>query len=194
MCHNLGAANTSAPPYTPSWEIIGGYWQWGRKGPSSSQWTNTNTINFAHGPTGPGAFATNEWAIPGWDQTVAPNGAWSDGSKTVNDPCPAGFRVPTLAQWNGVLTNNTQSITGTWTSGATNYSSGRFFGPGLMLPAAGSRGLSGGQLLYRGVDGYYWSSTESGTDGAWVLYFYSGGDYAGWGSRRDGLSLRCVAE
>jgi hypothetical protein len=31
MCHNLGAANTDADPFTPSWEINGGYWQWGRK-------------------------------------------------------------------------------------------------------------------------------------------------------------------
>jgi hypothetical protein len=32
MCHNLGSANTSANSLTPSWEINGGYWQWGRLG------------------------------------------------------------------------------------------------------------------------------------------------------------------
>jgi hypothetical protein len=26
MCYNLGAANTSADPFTPTWEINGGYW------------------------------------------------------------------------------------------------------------------------------------------------------------------------
>ncbi len=31
MCHNLGAANTCADPFTPTWEINGGYWQWGIK-------------------------------------------------------------------------------------------------------------------------------------------------------------------
>ncbi|MFM7155258.1 MAG: hypothetical protein ACKOZV_14155, partial [Bacteroidota bacterium] len=30
LCHNLGAANTSANPFNPTWEINGGYWQWGR--------------------------------------------------------------------------------------------------------------------------------------------------------------------
>ena len=30
LCHNLGA-NTNVDPLTPSWELIGNYYQWGRK-------------------------------------------------------------------------------------------------------------------------------------------------------------------
>jgi uncharacterized protein (TIGR02145 family) len=196
MCHNLASANTSADPFTPSWEIIGGYWQWGRKGPNSTQWLNTNTPNFAHGPTGPGAGEINEAAVNGWDQTYAPSGAWADGSKTPDDPCPTGFRVPTKAQWAGVInaTYNPQTVIGAWNNSPTNYSSGRKFGPDLMLPAAGYRGYSDGQLFSRGYDGLYWSSTEFGTGLAWYLYFNSGGASTVSNNRRYGQSLRCVAE
>lgn len=39
-CYNLAAIGktTGDDPFTPSWRLIGGYWQWGRKGPDSSQW------------------------------------------------------------------------------------------------------------------------------------------------------------
>ena len=182
MCHNLASANTFADPYTPSWEINGGYWQWGRKAMAAA------------GPSGPGAGEANAGPINGWNTTIPPNGAWSDASKTADDPCPQGFRVPTLAQWQGVLANNTQSITGTWTESSTNYSSGRFFGPGLMLPAAGFRYNLDGQLFARGLNGNYWSSTESGTVNAWYLYFNGGGAVSSYDYRRYGLSLRCLAE
>jgi uncharacterized protein (TIGR02145 family) len=192
MCHNLASANTSADPFTPSWEINGGYWQWGRKGPDASQWLNTNTTEFAHGPTGPGAGEANEAAIAGWNQTGAPNGAWSDAIKTANDPCPAGFRMPTLAQWNAVIANNIGSDVGTdWTPSATNYSTGRSFGTNLMLPAAGDRDWYNGALLGRGFFGSYWSSAEDSSGYAWYLSFPGN---AGSFVRPAGFSVRCAAE
>jgi uncharacterized protein (TIGR02145 family) len=197
-CYNLAAIGktTNDDPFTPSWRLIGGYWQWGRKGPDSSQWHTTNTANFAHGPTGSDAGSANDIEIIGWDQTDAPDGSWSDASKNANDPCPAGFRVPTTSQWDGVMANNTQSTKGTtWSSSATNYSSARNFGDKLMLPAAGYRNYSsGGSLVYRGYIGHYWSSSQHSSGYAWDLYFYSG--YAGthYYTSRYGFSVRCVAE
>ena len=194
MCHNLAAANTNADPYVPSWEISGGYWQWGQKGPDPSVWLNTNSSNYAHGPVGPGGGEANALSIPGWLFLTAPNGAWSDGSKTTNDPCPMGFRVPTKAQWAGVIANNTQSVTGTWAVNTTNYSSARFFGSGMMLMAAGYRDYVVGVLVSRGNTGSYWSSTENGTSYAWYLGFDSGAATNPESYRANGLSLRCVAE
>jgi uncharacterized protein (TIGR02145 family) len=209
-CYNLAAIGktTNDDPFTPSWRLNGGYWQWGRKGPDSSQWYDTNTLNFAHGPTGPDAGEANSGRIDIWGEiTEAPDGAWSDSDKTANDPCPAGFRVPSKSQWQGVLDNNVQIPVGTWGSGEnpvylfdiTNYSCANFFGSDLMLPAAGVRYTSPtGVLFSRGFGGYYWSSSVNSAENcAWFLC--AGYHLGPFGSMSEylkgrGLSVRCVAE
>jgi uncharacterized protein (TIGR02145 family) len=179
MCYNLGAANTSADPFTPGWEINGGYWQWGRS---------------AQAAAGPTATDPKNGAISGWNTTNAPNGSWADGSKTANDPCPAGYRIPTKAQWEGVSANNTKTNVGSFNSSATNYGAGKKFGNQLMLPAAGVRDYDGGALDSRGYYGGYWSSAEYDDDSAWSMYFVSSVASTGNDFRTGGLSVRCVAE
>jgi uncharacterized protein (TIGR02145 family) len=182
LCHNLGAANDSADPFTPTWEINGGYWQWGR------------SAEAAAGPTGPDAGQANNGTVSAWNTTNAPDGSWADGSKTLNDPCPDGYRVPTKAQWVGVVANNTPTSVGTFNLSATNYAAGKKFGDQLMLPAAGSRDIDFGALYNRGYLGFYWSSTENDNNNAWYLYFNSSDANTYYYSRTIGLSVRCVAE
>jgi TRAP-type transport system periplasmic protein len=193
-CYNLAAISktTNDDPFNPSWRLIGGYWQWGRKGPDSTQWHDSNTPHFAQGPTGPGDSEANAGEISGWDQTDAPDGAWSDNYKTTNDPCPDGFQVPTRSQWEGVRINNTQSTVGTWIWNDTNYSSARFFGDKLLLPAAGNRIYWNGSSHGRGQFGGYWSSSQGMSEYAWLLDFDSSGAIAGYNERRSGRSVRCV--
>jgi uncharacterized protein (TIGR02145 family) len=179
MCYNLGAANTSADPFTPTWEINGGYWQWGRKDEAAA---------------GPTATDAKAGAVSGWNTTDAANGSWADGSKTANDPYPAGYRVPTKAQWDGVRVNNTQTNVGAFSDSATNYGAGKKFGDQLMLPAAGVRYDGDGALGNRGNDGGYWSSTEGGSDYAWNLGFNSSNAGTFSRDRARGRSVRCVAE
>ena len=179
LCYNLGAANTSADPFTPTWEINGGYWQWGRL-----------TVAAA----GPTATDPKSGAVSGWNTTDAANGSWADGTKTANDPCPPGFRVPTKDQWDGVIANNTITDVGSFTSSATNYESGKKFGDQLMLPAAGRRLSGNGALFSRGSNGYYWSSLEFDNDNGWNLYFNNSSASMNSSGNIGGLSVRCVAE
>jgi hypothetical protein len=55
MCHNLGAADANADPFSPSYAISGGYWQWG------------TFAQGAPGPTGPAVMEANEGSVPGWN-------------------------------------------------------------------------------------------------------------------------------
>ncbi len=186
MCHNLGA-DESADPFTPSWRLNGHYYQWGRAAVA------------ANGPTGSSSGEANAGSVCGWNTTDAPNGAWVDGSKTANDPCPTGFRVPRKTQWDAVLNtglNPTRSYPGSWSGSSTNYNAGLRIGSGttgLFLPAAGYRDYSDGTLGSRGYFGYYWSSTENDSY-VWLLTFGNGYADTNFSGRTDGMSVRCVAE
>ena len=154
----------------------------------------------AVGPNGPSSAESNAGAIAGWNTTEASNGAWDDAVKTLNDPCPSGFRMPTLAQWQAVyntILNPIRSHPGTWFDNSTNYSSGLRIGTGttgLFLPAAGSRTWPNGELAYRGYFGFYWSS--SGTINNVMGLNFSTGNVGTVesGSRNNGFSVRCISE
>ncbi len=122
------------------------------------------------------------------------NNLWGGGtisvttfaSKTVFDPCPAGWRVPPLtgskSPWDG-------------------YSSGIFSNYSIFLteigyyPASGCRSNSAGAFSSVGTYGYYWSASPYSTSG-YYLFFNSGG-YVGSAinvTRADGFAVRCVQE
>jgi uncharacterized protein (TIGR02145 family) len=177
-CHNLGA-DDSLDPHVPVQGIHGDYYQWGRS-------------------TVVADASTSAAAINGWNTTPAANGSWLDGSKTANDPCPAGFRVPTSLQWAGVIANNIVSRTGSWANDG-NFTTAIHWGPDastptLTLPACGYRFSTNGTLFNRGVSGLYGSSTESGTISANFLLFNSSNAITSLSSRASGLSVRCVSE
>lgn len=114
--------------------------------------------------------------------------------KTIYDPCPPGFCVPTGNLWNYFGNNGSRTMS-TWDStnkGAT-WNTG-ITGDDLWLPAAGYRDISSGALGYVGSIGVYWSATPSSTSDGRYLSFYSSGWIWGNLDRAYGFSVRPVAE
>ena len=115
-----------------------------------------------------------------------------------NNPCPAGWRIPTQAEWAGVMNNNvivrpSSTIPSTGTNGLQVQSI-----PGtttLFLPAAGYRASASGTFNYTGTFGTYWSNTPSSSGGAYNLTFTNSDVSPNKDNfRANGFSIRCVAE
>jgi uncharacterized protein (TIGR02145 family) len=183
MCHNLGAVETTYPlaPVTGGngTNLIGHYYQWGRKDPIVS--TNISTIPVADRRS-----------------DNAANNAWDDDIKTNNDPCPDGWRVPTSTHWRGMIDNNTITNVGAWTT--NDYSSGKLIGASLFLPAAGRYRINDWKLDQRGTICNYWSSTYSdyfpgqSAYGLWLPKTDTEKDVRDDTSRLSPWSIRCISE
>ena len=111
-------------------------------------------------------------------------------NKTVYDPCPPEFCVPTgnlyyYANSNSGQTSwNSTNLGRTWTSN----------GKSVYFPASGYRYYSNGALNYVGSNGYAWSASAYSDYYGRNLYFYSSN--WGWNSiyRAFGFPVRAVAE
>ncbi|CAM3668479.1 FISUMP domain-containing protein [Elizabethkingia occulta] len=183
MCHNLGA-DTSADAFTPAATIHGAKYQWGAQTNETGRYISQANDQ------------SNSGIIFGWNGVAKANGSWSDTSKTANDPCPAGYRVPTTSQLQAVINNNNIERVGTWIDG--NYTSAIYFrNPSnirtLMLPAAGNRDIAGGVLNGRGFSNNYWTSSEAGITASY-LYFGGTSIFMSSGNRTYGFSVRCISQ
>ena len=114
--------------------------------------------------------------------------------KTIYDPCPPGFCVPTgnLYYFMGNAGSRTMSTFDRTNKGAT-WNIG-ITGDALWLPAAGYRLHSSGVLGGVGSGGGYWSATPSSTDYGRDLLFNSSNWDWGTYSRAFCFSVRPVAE
>jgi len=195
-CYNLGVTGTQDPLSYQSGANNGALYQWGRK-------TDGHEVRTSVTQAGPvGAPVANKFITISVSSSpfdwISPqnNSLWLNASKTANDPCPTGFRVPTQAQWGGLFIGGTTygapntATRNIWTWTGNGYT----VGFALYLPAAGCRIGTNATFSPVGTYGYYWSSTVSGTD-AYNLTFNSDSVSPGWNySRSYGLSVRCIQE
>ena len=189
MCHNLGA-DESKDPFTASKDLHGHFYKWGVATPAIYAHENTSLAFDSYSDTN---------ASTGWPSLGGtPPSSTVDWNMLTANPCPAGYRVPTKAEWDGVITLTAQNprtnTTGSWTAGIGNWTSGTKFGNALFLPAAGHRATINGLLGSRGSNGNYWSSTVNDTSAAYRMSFAVGGQNTLAEHKSDGFSVRCVAE
>jgi hypothetical protein len=211
MDRNLGAlsANPEDGVKTTGW-----YYQWGRKDPFPGSITidiiteqplydmtgNIVPVNKVQVPANPsniGIATTNPATIyhdPGLNDHdwysgilgIHDNTLWEPSSKTVYDPCPPGWRVPsTPFAWDGLTVDNFP-WSDTPTPGRANPDYGGFYPAlGWHSSSAGNLGNSGG--------GVYWASSYQ--DVAGELFAVRTNDVVGSkGYRSSALSVRCIID
>ena len=138
----------------------------------------TNTLSSNDTP-GHGSFILTPSSPYYWRNPQ--NGHLWQGVNGINNPCPAGYRIPTEVEWDAERLS--------W--GSSN-SAGAFASP-LKLSVAGYRNFSDGSLYNVGSYGNYWSSTINGCLTR-NLYFYSSFASKYFGNRADGYSVRCIKD
>ncbi|MCT3960136.1 hypothetical protein HZQ27_13545 [Elizabethkingia anophelis] len=187
MCQNLGATE-GINPFSPEAGNHGAKYQWGYK-PINANSSDDSYITQSDDQS-------NSGMIPGWHRGNRPSDSWSDMSKTANDPCPHGYRVPTKAQWQAVIDNNNIERVGSWSNDG-NYTSAAYYRNSsirtLMLPTSGNRDYFNGELFKRGNIGSYWSSTDYGNNAA-SYYLYTGNNVITAQYQSYGNPVRCIAE
>ena len=163
-------------------ESAGMFYQWNRK----IGWSSTDPMINSNGGTT-------------WDGSLPTGDTWAKA----NDPSPAGYRVPTLAEIQRLI--NTTYVSSTWT--IRNGVNGRVFtdratGNSIFMPAAGYRYYLGYGTTTTLSDissvGYYWSSTHGYSGDAHdACYLYLEINLTDWGYstfRFFGNTVRPVAE
>ena len=177
MDRNLGASR-AATSMTDE-QAYGDLYQWGRAahGHEKRNSPTTSTLSSTDTP-GHGSFILPPNIFP-WDWRSSQNNNLWQGVDGINNPCPVGFRLPTVAEWDAELQS--------WSSNDRN---GAFASP-LRLPVAGARFFIEGFLTAVGSDGYYWSNTVSDTESQ-RLSFSSGFAVMVNDARSLGLSVRCI--
>ncbi|MBH49328.1 MAG: hypothetical protein CMG69_01050 [Candidatus Marinimicrobia bacterium] len=178
---------------------------------------NLKVTHYNDGSEIPTGYSNNEWsslstgayAVYGDNESNADTYGYLYNWYTVDDSrgvCPEGWHVPTDGEyseltnylgsnWGGKLKECTEGScpeSEYWNyhpnSGATNESG--------FTALPGSRRLSDGNYLHMGNFGFFWSSTENGSNSAWcreLKYQYSG-IYRYTSGRESGFSVRCIRD
>ena len=177
MDKNLGASRVATNLY--DYEAYGDYYQWGRgtDGHEKSDSATTETLSNSDDP-GHGDFITPTSAPRDW-RTSQNDDLWQ-GESGINNPCPAGFRLPTATEL--------QTEIDSWD---TKNAAGAFASPTKFVRPRG-RDYSG-YLGGGGTIGTYWSSTVDGIY-ARCMEISSPNAVISRDFRAYGNSIRCIQD
>lgn len=161
---------------------------------SSNPNTEGNWLLFAAGGDNPGNAGMETGA---WYQKLWNSGTEGAPVKTSSDPCPAGWRVPTYAEWRAIGVENTSVIKEWDSTNKLMTIAGAESGQKLILPAAGLRFRSTGNSEYQSENGYYWSSSPQSSN-VRAIFMYLDFEYkelsANTLDRAYGFSVRCIQD
>ena len=160
--------------FTSKPEDYGMFYQWN----SAIAWSTNDPLVNSNGTTT-------------WNTSYSTSVKWESN----NDPCPAGWRIPTYEEIQSLC--DIEKVSSEWVN--QNGVNGRKFidkttGAYIFIPAIGYRSSSDGILGYTDL-GVYWGNTEYGGNGARSLYFSINEAKAGnhYG-KASGLTIRPVAQ
>lgn len=180
MDRNLGATQVATSPADSS--AYGGYYQWGRGTDGHQLPTSGLTWVLSTGDSpGHGDFILTETPPYNW-RVTRNNNLWQ-GEDGINNPCPAGFRIPTQSEWESEMSS--------WSSMDP---AGAFASP-LKLVLGGFHCHFCGEFWDIGEIGFYWSSTVNNFYAAhyFLLDPISTSPY-GYNDRAYGYNIRCIQE
>ena len=197
MDRNLGA--TSATPGDVG--ALGLMYQWGRKDPfmglssissdvlavSTGTWNITSGGSTAKAEVNPMTFYTG---------MCLPNGSWAS-TKTVYDPCPAGWRVPEGGVWANALGKTKDvNVPSDYENRGINYTGAFGADETIWYPCSGCRNYSDGYVSDDSHSGYSWSCSPDGNSSACYMSFFYNGDVFPLDSyyRGNGYPVRCLQE
>jgi len=180
---NLGA--TQVATSSTDADSYGDLYQWGR----NTDGHEKRDSDTSDGPVVAGNEGANFIKISSDWLNLQDDTRWA-ATKTANDPCPSGFRVPTETELEAERNN---VGTGFWGTDSEQNNAAGAFASVLKLPLAGYRVVRNGVLNYVGSGGRYWSSTVSATN-ARRLFFSSTIANMHANYRALGFSVRCIKD
>lgn len=188
---NLGALQVATS--STDYQGYGDLFQWGR--PADGHQLITWTSSTSGVPIYVSFNSLSASNVPGFPWFIQSNGDWKmnkddslwQGADGVNNPCPAGWHVPTDLEWSNEIAYSSagNAPTGGFSESNSAYNL-------LKLPIAGQRfGFSSG-LLDTGLNGYYWSATVPSAGATNGMEF--GGSFVVLIPfiRADGFPVRCI--
>lgn len=194
--NNLGAnyTNVNSASFNPNGQATsrtdtnayGNMFQWGRPSDGHDLITyttatlaaqvNGETLTQNDAPTDALFIKKDDWRVN------SSTTLWASETST-NNPCPYGFRVPSLTEWSNYIT--AANINNHTTAAAAT----------LKITIPGFRTSSTGQVDFEGQETFYWSNTNAvEVFRAMRMRIYNAGTQTSSGLKGDGYPIRCIKD